>query len=543
MTAALAVAAVLGCTDSTDLTGAGSPVPIALAPHFQLLPVDLPWSPIDRIRIRAVDVSTSQTVGSTDVAVSPLADEWRLDLAVDLRGAPWMTLRVETELLSGQSVEWSGRTEGFMVRPGRGDPQPVEIFRGPLDNLDAVALEIENDPLRVVMGSALDLSAAVTLKEGSTANPVVYWGTDTAFVGLLTTTEGRTSFLGVLPGTATVYAGAGVAIDTVTVEVVPVASQINISVGGLLLDGLGLTTQLTAQVIDGLGNVNPDAEVTWSTADGSVLGVDATGLVTALGFGSGLVRASSGDVTDSTSLNVLGPDLILSTLDIVPNLDNLISLLSQTGFQMGIQNAGAAAAPATAVQVRVLDGATDEDVLPALTFQVPTLAPGGSLSLDVLGGEQVLSLGTLHLPASLRFEVVVDPDDQVAELDETNNSVGTDLFSVSPLAPLGFDVEWLGLTSIWEDAANWTTGIVPGLNDLVFVPLTEILPTITSVVGIAGLTLADGASLTLDGGLLSVAGDLVGAGGILGSGTRCTACRNNSNVTKRRRRIGSCKSS
>ena len=101
---------------------------------------------------------------------------------------------------------------------------------------------------------------------------------------------------------------------------------------------------------------------------------------------------------------------------------------------------------------------------------------------------------------------------------------------------LVFDVSgttrtWTGATSTdWNVATNWGGGFVPAVADSVSIPAVPTLPALTSAVTINGVTVADGASISLGaldltananvatgsatGGILSTTGRLLLAGGV-----------------------------
>lgn len=62
-------------------------------------------------------------------------------------------------------------------------------------------------------------------------------------------------------------------------------------------DTLGATTSYTATAHDAGGNEIPDVTFTWTLSDSGVANVDASGLVTATGYGETLVLATTRDVT------------------------------------------------------------------------------------------------------------------------------------------------------------------------------------------------------------------------------------------------------
>ncbi len=73
----------------------------------------------------------------------------------------------------------------------------------------------------------------------------------------------------------------------------------------LLLDALGDTVRLTAEVRDQAGVAMRYASVEWSSSDERVATVDSTGLVTAVGNGTATVTAASGAVAGSAAVTVV----------------------------------------------------------------------------------------------------------------------------------------------------------------------------------------------------------------------------------------------
>lgn len=88
---------------------------------------------------------------------------------------------------------------------------------------------------------------------------------------------------------------------------VPVPTTIAVSPGAVSLTALGATRQFTATVLDQRGDPI-DTAVQWITLNASIATVDATGLLTAHGVGSTLVRASialtTGSLSDSADIVV-----------------------------------------------------------------------------------------------------------------------------------------------------------------------------------------------------------------------------------------------
>ena len=74
------------------------------------------------------------------------------------------------------------------------------------------------------------------------------------------------------------------------------------------LTALGATVQLTAEVRDQTGQIMAGTAVSWSSADGSVATVDASGLVRGAGEGVTTITASSGTVRGTAEITVVDAD-------------------------------------------------------------------------------------------------------------------------------------------------------------------------------------------------------------------------------------------
>ena len=74
-----------------------------------------------------------------------------------------------------------------------------------------------------------------------------------------------------------------------------------------LLVEAGATHRFAVQVADAQGGAISGAEVSWSSGDPSVATIDATGLATAIAMGDTEIRASSGDVSGTATLEVYIP--------------------------------------------------------------------------------------------------------------------------------------------------------------------------------------------------------------------------------------------
>ncbi|MCY4157030.1 MAG: Ig-like domain-containing protein [Gammaproteobacteria bacterium] len=85
------------------------------------------------------------------------------------------------------------------------------------------------------------------------------------------------------------------------------AATVEVSPSTVRFQAVGDTLQLTVEVKDGNGNAMAGAAITWSSNAAGVATVDANGLVTAQGPGTAVVTATTGELSDSTSVIVDRP--------------------------------------------------------------------------------------------------------------------------------------------------------------------------------------------------------------------------------------------
>lgn len=502
------------CTDGQGVTSGGLAVPLELVPSFQVDPSLFDTPPIDNIRMTAFNAVTDDVVGSVDTAVDPAAEEWLLELSVETAGEN-IDVVVEAELLSGGEVIWSGRAGPFMVQPGIASAaQVIEIYRGPLDNLDVTGVAIVEPPTQILVSNTAQLSAEVTLEAGSDSEPIVFWATDSEALATVAAVGGLTTTLtAVAVGTVEVFAGAGTESDQFTLEVLPRVSSVVVSPDPVLLDGVGAETQMTAVVTDGFGDPDPAAPVSWSSSDETVAMVDPDGLVVSVGVGTADVIATSFGVTGSAQVTVQGADLVPAAFSIVVDGQGVIEDLAAVEFQVDVENIGAVIAEASTVEVRILDDATSQEAHPPLTFAVPQLAPSEVFSISEVGGQQIQPGA---LPAALFFEVTVDAQDDVVESDETNNDDADGPYDVG--GPQAGTRTWVGgatgSESDWGTATNWSPASVPTPADDVVIPVTANDPVLPSSQLVASLLVQTGATLDGGGFTLVVTGDIVAEGDV-----------------------------
>lgn len=102
------------------------------------------------------------------------------------------------------------------------------------------------------------------------------------------------------------------------VEVTQVASTVSVSPQDAIV-AVGGLVGLTAVVADAGGSNIPDAEVGWTTSDGSVVTVDGSGVATGVAEGDATISATSGNATGETTVTV-----VLTADDFAPVSDSQV---------------------------------------------------------------------------------------------------------------------------------------------------------------------------------------------------------------------------
>lgn len=138
-----------------------------------------------------------------------------------------------------------------------------------------------------------------------------------------------------------------------------------------------------------------------------------------------------------------------------------------------------------------------------------TIDSGSILNSVMTGGTTTLSTGAI---TSARVYTIIDAHNVICS---------TPVDTVVTITPI--PMQWVGTTSSdWTDAANWSCGFVPGVNDHVSIPSgTPYAPVVTSgdTVNTNNLTLASSVNVTLGASsVLKVKGNLTNNGAVLSSG-------------------------
>lgn len=212
---------------------------------------------------------------------------------------------VKTDASGLAAVTW---TLGTAAGPAEAsatvaDLAPVTFTATGLHDRPSV-VRLDRDSLAFdALGDTARLSATVTDQHGNAiTTPALRWSSsDTAIARVddtgLVTSRGT--------GAATIEVLADSARATAAVRIEPAVAGVRLEQDSVRLSALGDTAHLVAKVLDRLGNVVPDALITWHARDSTVARVDAAGVVTARSNGVSAIVATSRGQTDSVMVRVV----------------------------------------------------------------------------------------------------------------------------------------------------------------------------------------------------------------------------------------------
>ncbi|SVB28402.1 uncharacterized protein METZ01_LOCUS181256, partial [marine metagenome] len=219
-------------------------------------------------------VATSVTVSPASLLFASLGDTQQLSATVKDQNGAVMASATVTWTTSAASVATVSST-GLVTSVGDGSAT-VTATSGSASGtatvsvgqvIAAVALSYSALTFAFLADTA-QLTATVTDTNGQViAGATVFWFTSNETVATVSSTGLVTS---VADGSASITATSGSAIASASVTVAQVAAAISLSDSALTFGSLADTTQLTATVTDGNGEVLDGATVTWTTSAASV---------------------------------------------------------------------------------------------------------------------------------------------------------------------------------------------------------------------------------------------------------------------------------
>ena len=260
-----------------------------------------------RARLKVADLAaTTITVAPDSVALAALGDTVRLAAEVfDQAGRP----------LPGAAVAWTSAdtlvatvdSAGLVTAVGNGTAT-VTAAADSASGTAAVSVEqtvasvsVEPDSAALLVGDTVRLSAtAFDALGGEVAGAAFAWTSADTLVAVVDS-AGLVTAVG--KGSATITATSGNASGTAAVTVRPPAPSVVVSPAAATI-GPGDTLRLVAEAFDESGQRVDDLSFTWSSSDGSVATVDASGLVRGVAEGTATITASADDASGTSEITV-----------------------------------------------------------------------------------------------------------------------------------------------------------------------------------------------------------------------------------------------
>jgi trimeric autotransporter adhesin len=180
---------------------------------------------------------------------------------------------------------------------GRSTPASVTVAAIPV-----ATIQLQPRTLALINGQTAQLQAQPVDANGKPLiGRVILWFTNNASVA---TVSANGLVTAQTPGTATITATSEGKSNTSTVTVTAPAPNVVVLAPAQAVVQEGSTTQLTAQVLDNLGRVLPNANVEYSSSNAAVATVNASGLVTGVTPGKATITGTSGGKTGTAEVTV-----------------------------------------------------------------------------------------------------------------------------------------------------------------------------------------------------------------------------------------------
>lgn len=452
-------------------------VSIAVAPAWTDL---FASSEVDGLRALAVSTAGQDVLGvlETEWGSGGLSGSTALDVTVRDGGPFGVTVVVE--LLDGGEVVWSGRSEPTEVTA---TPFPVSLtlYRGPQANLSVSGLEIGAAPSVLDEGASTRLAAEVATDDPATRSDVrVFWVSRDPDVAVVDA-EGLVTAMA--PGTASILAVAGAVGDTATLSVEAVPTDVILDPPSARLTSLLEQLTLEAAVVDARGDTLTGHALVWESTDSAVLVPLGGGVYEAAGPGEAEAVATLAEAPDVAGRAPVEVAQVISSVTVAPADTVVVGPGSMVRFEAEAVDANGSFIPGLAFMWSSSD---------------PTVATIDGSGIVTTTGQGVTSI----------------------EASTGGTSASTDL---TVLTTAGYSAVWVGSDPgggrDWSNQNNWLPRRVPTVDDTVLVAADAAeQPRLTSDRSVAALVVEEGASVDLDGFVLTLAQDLDAGGGLVGPG-------------------------
>lgn len=499
-TALLFISLVVAWACGEGLGPDSGTVPLDIAPSFQVLPGTSTSPPIDRVVLEVTNAATSEVVATADQTVDPEADSWSVPISIDLGEEDSISVLVQILLYSGSTVAWSGLEGPILVGAGQTQARSVEVYRGPLDNLDVTSVTIVDPPTVLTVGESVSLDAALALVPGSDASPEIYWGSTDETVATVTETGSTVTLTAVGAGTADIIAAAGAASDEFTVQIAEgVPPGFDTQWEGSTTDWFTAGNWSGGQVPLATDNVYIPVSALDPILSG---GAEVADLTIAPGASVELIDALftvSGDLDAGTTITGGGS---------VELTGSGTTLRGAIETQLIVTGTVSTSGSVTVANAMYVDGSLD---VGADSFSVGDVFVSGALTVGAGGTLGSSGMLTLNNGSTLNVDGTVTATNGCKDNGATITGSGSQPCDGGSGAPA--TRTWLGGDAAgvdaWGNANNWNPPGVPGTADTVLVPAgVSYYPVLSSDATIASITLEPPVTVNIGGGDLTVTGDV-----------------------------------
>ena len=272
-----------------------------------------------------IRASAGAAVGTATVTVEQQPAEVRITPGADTLQAIADTVQLSVEVVDANGhpvtdaeVVWESGNASIVTVSASGlvtavGPGSASVTATVEEVSGSAVVSVEQRPVEVRVSPAVDTVLALedTLRFSAealdanghaVADPVFVWASGDETV---VTVDASGLVTAVGWGSALVSATIGEVSGSADVVVEPRPAEVRVSPAGDTLASLGDTVRLSAEALDGTGNAIAGAEFAWAAVADSVVIVDGTGLVTAVGNGSSDVNATFGGTTGTATLTVV----------------------------------------------------------------------------------------------------------------------------------------------------------------------------------------------------------------------------------------------
>lgn len=182
-----------------------------------------------------------------------------------------------------------------------------------------VAISVNPPSVTVALGQLVSLTATAALSDGTSQDVTasVHWSVSNPLLASISNDLGNPGVLtALLAGTSTVNADLNGTSGSATIMVSP-ATLVSLSITpGTLSLPLGITSQLGVTGVFNDGSTQDlTASVQWSSSNGGVLGISASGLVTPLTIGNSTITASLSGVSATAAVTINVANLVSISLN------------------------------------------------------------------------------------------------------------------------------------------------------------------------------------------------------------------------------------